>query len=185
MYWSDYNTEFSVANILIQLYTAIFKWILYYWPWRWPYWVETYFMFCWTTSLCSLFQMKPNRCTLLLSIFISATLHVSGNYVPIVRRTYCIYATLVFFTLCGWLSGLLVGMSLSSQPADQCRIDTVNSPDDGHIIARNMYRSCFRASLSLAILLQLWILIFPRSSLTSLRRVIPVVLIKLQCIEYV
>jgi hypothetical protein len=36
---------------------------------------------------------------LLLSIFISTSVHVSGNYVPIIRRTYCIYATPVFFTL--------------------------------------------------------------------------------------
>ena len=49
--------------------------------------------------LYSLFQMKPTRCTLLLSIFISTSLHVSGNYVPIVRRIYCICATLVFFTV--------------------------------------------------------------------------------------
>jgi len=42
-----------------------------------------------------LFQMKPTRCTLLLSTFISNFLHVSGNYVPIIRRIYCIYATLV------------------------------------------------------------------------------------------
>ena len=71
--------------------------------------------------LYNLFQMKPTRCTLLLSIFVSTSLHVSGNYVPIIRRTYCIYATLVFFTLCGWLSvwdetgwlsGVLVGMGL-------------------------------------------------------------------------
>ena len=61
---------------------------------------------------CSPFKMKPTRCTLLLSIFISTSVHVSGNYVPIIRRTYCIYATLVFFTLYGWLSGLLVGMRL-------------------------------------------------------------------------
>ena len=51
------------------------------------------------------FHMKPTRCTLLHSIFISASLHVSGNYVPIIWRTYCIYTTVVFFTLCGWLSG--------------------------------------------------------------------------------
>jgi len=56
---------------------------------------------------CSLLQMKPTRCTLMLSICIATSLHVSGNYVPIIRRTYCIYATLVFFTLYGWLSGLL------------------------------------------------------------------------------
>jgi len=56
-------------------------------------------------SLYNPFQMKPTRCTLLLSIFISTSLHVLGNYVPIITRTYCIYATLIFFTLYGWLSG--------------------------------------------------------------------------------
>ena len=58
-----------------------------------------------------LFQMKPTRCTLLLGIFISTSLHVSGNYVPIIRRTYCTYATLIFSTLHGWLSGLLVSIT--------------------------------------------------------------------------
>jgi len=61
-------------------------------------------------SLFNLFQITPARCTLLLSIFISTSLNVSGNYVPIIRRTYCIYATLVFFTLYGWLYVLLIGM---------------------------------------------------------------------------
>jgi len=32
-------------------------------------------------------QMKTTRCILLLSVFISTFLHVSGNYVPIIRRT--------------------------------------------------------------------------------------------------
>jgi len=50
--------------------------------------------------------MKPSRCILLLSVVISTSVCVSGNYVPIIRSTYCIYATLVLFTLCGWLSGL-------------------------------------------------------------------------------
>ena len=50
--------------------------------------------------------MKPTRCTLLLGVFISTSLHVSANHVPVIRRTYCFYATLVFFTLYGWLSGL-------------------------------------------------------------------------------
>jgi len=63
-------------------------------------------------SLYNLFQMKPTRCTLNLSIIISTSLHASGNYVPIIRRTYCIYAALVFFVLYWWLSGLLVGTSL-------------------------------------------------------------------------
>jgi len=62
--------------------------------------------FVYRASLYNLFQIKPTRRTLLLSIFISTSLHVSGNYVSIIRRTYCIYTTLVFFTLYGWLSGL-------------------------------------------------------------------------------
>ena len=72
------------------------------------------------TFLYNLFQMKPSRCILLLSIFISTSLHVSDNYVPIIRRTYCIYAKLVFFVLYGWLFGL----SVSSQPADQTATHT-------------------------------------------------------------
>ena len=56
----------------------------------------------------------------------------SGNSVPIIRRTYCIYATPVFFTLYG-----------QRQPPIQsekyrCRIDTVSPPDDGHVVDRNM-----------------------------------------------
>jgi hypothetical protein len=47
-----------------------------------------------------------------VGIFISTSLHVSGNYVPIIKRNYCIYATLVFFTLYGWLCGLLISTSL-------------------------------------------------------------------------
>ena len=51
------------------------------------------------------FQMKPTRCTLIVSIFISTSLHVSGNYVPVVRRNYCIYGTLVFLTMGDCLVG--------------------------------------------------------------------------------
>ena len=82
-------------------------------------------------SLYNLFQTKPTGCTLFVIIFISTFLHVSGNYVRIIRRTYSINATLVFFTLYGWLSGL-------QSEKYQCRIDTVSFPDDGHIVARNM-----------------------------------------------
>jgi hypothetical protein len=89
------------------------------------------------STLSYLFQMKPDRCTLLLSIFISTSLHVSGNHGPTIRRNYCICAILVFFTLYEWLSGLLQQPPTATY---QCRIDKVSSPDDGHIVARNMYR---------------------------------------------
>ena len=50
------------------------------------------------------------------------------------------YVKIVFLVLYGWLSGLL---QQNRQPPThsekyQCRTDTVNSPDDGHIVARNM-----------------------------------------------
>ena len=86
--------------------------------------LSTNYMFVDRASLCNLFQMKPARCTLLLSIFISTSVHVSSISVPIIRKTYSIYATLAFFILYGWLSGL----------------QTRQSPIQ-HIVARNMYRS--------------------------------------------
>ena len=86
--------------------------------------------------------MSPTRCTL-LNIFISTSLHVSDSYVPIIRRTYCIYATLVFFTLeqvdsFKKLHGLMSYNVIKILFTNHCRIDTVSSPDDGHIVARNV-----------------------------------------------
>jgi len=54
--------------------------------------------------------------------------------VPIIRRTYCIYATLIFFTLYGWLSGLRTRQVPIQTEKYQCRIDTVSISDDGHIV---------------------------------------------------
>jgi len=98
------------------------------------------FLLCsdYRVSLYNLFQIKPTRCRLLLSIFISTSLHVSGNYVPIIRRNYCIYATLVFFVLYGWQSGLQTKQPPIQSKKYQCRIYTVISPDDRHIVVRNM-----------------------------------------------
>ena len=79
---------------------------------------------CFVDRAClyNLFQMKPTRCTLLLSIFTSTSLHVSGNYVPIIRRIYCIYVTLVFFTLYGRLSyRFLVGKPEGKRPLGRPR----------------------------------------------------------------
>ena len=67
---------------------------------------------------------------------------------PIIRRNNCIYATLC---TC-YLSSMQGGMELSSIPpcipdshlyritGTKCRINTVVSPDDGHIVAQNMLR---------------------------------------------
>jgi len=67
-----------------------------------------------------------------------------GDYVPIIRRNNCIYATLgichcVWMTV--WYAGYASCIS-DSHPHrvtnTKCRIDAVVSPDDGHIVARNM-----------------------------------------------
>jgi len=77
------------------------------------------------------------------------SLHVSSDYVPIIRRNNCIYATLVT-CYSVWMTVWYAGWSflplciLDSHPhritSTKCRIHTVVSPDDGHIVARNMYR---------------------------------------------
>jgi len=54
-------------------------------------------------------------------MFIS-TLYVSGTHVPIIRRINCINATSV---IC----------HLHKLTYTRCRIDAINSPDDGHMVA--------------------------------------------------
>ena len=74
------------------------------------------------------------------------SLHVSGSHVPIIRRINCINTTSgichsVWMTV--WCAGL-DETAVSSKPAHQkviytrYRIYTINSPDDGHMAARNM-----------------------------------------------
>jgi len=48
---------------------------------------------------------------------------------------------LVFFTLYRRLTDLHTRRPLIRFERNECSIDTISSPDDGHIIARNMYRS--------------------------------------------
>jgi len=59
------------------------------------------------------------------------SLHVSGSHVPIIRRINCINTTSV---ICHSLSVIY------TVTYTRYRIDTINSPDDGHMDARNMYR---------------------------------------------
>ena len=90
-----------------------------------------------------LFQIKPTRCTILLSIFISTSVHVSGNYVPIIRTTYYLCDTGIFHSVwaADWSPGLQTRQTPIQSEKYRCRIDTVNSADDEHKGARNMYRS--------------------------------------------
>jgi len=75
-------------------------------------------------TLLAPLSFMSTRCTILLSRFISTSLlHVSVNYVPIITRAHCICAT---------------RQPPIQSEKYQCRTDTVSSPDDGHIVARNM-----------------------------------------------
>jgi len=78
------------------------------------------------------------------------SLRVSGNHVPIVRRINCINAisgichsvwTTVWYA--GW-DETAVSFQPDGRPyrvtCTRYRIDTVNSPDDGHMVVRNTYR---------------------------------------------
>jgi len=75
------------------------------------------------------------------------SLYVSGDYVPIIMRNNCIYATLgichsVWMTVryAGWNYSTLHTIQSSTQ-SDKYQVShKVISPDDGHIVARNMYR---------------------------------------------
>jgi len=84
-------------------------------------------------------------------IYIYQSLHVSGDYVPIIRRNYCVYATLgtcysVWMTVWyawwneteSFLPLCVPDSRLHRITSTKCRINTVVSPDDGHIVARNM-----------------------------------------------
>jgi len=61
------------------------------------------------------------------------SLHVSGSHVPIIRRIIVPVRHLVYVTLCRWRSGMQPAYHIN-QVSHWCN----NSPDDGHMAARNM-----------------------------------------------
>ena len=74
----------------------------------------------------------------------SFPLHVSSDYVSIIKRNNCIFATLGichFAWMTVWYAECTPCIP-DSYPhritSTKCLIDTVISPDDGHIVARNM-----------------------------------------------
>jgi hypothetical protein len=74
--------------------------------------------------------------------------HVSGSHAPIIRRINCINTTSgICVTVYRWPFGVQVWMRPAHQKVNytewhtRCRIDTINSLDDGHMAARNMWRT--------------------------------------------
>jgi hypothetical protein len=91
------------------------------------------------TCSCSILQINPTRSIILLSIFISLLFTC--------LRQSCTHYQEKLLYLCDtgichsvWVaSGLMVGVKVPIQSYKyQCRLDTVISPDDGHMVARNM-----------------------------------------------
>jgi len=89
-------------------------------------------------SLYNLFQMKPtyyiyfNFCT----CFGQLCAHHQKNLLYL-----CDTGIFRSVWVAVWSAGLQTRQPPIQSEKYQCRIDTASSPDDGHIVARNMYRS--------------------------------------------
>jgi len=103
-----------------------------------------------TSGICHPIHMIV-WCTGLDQILILSIVYVSGSHVPIIRRINCINTTSgichsIQTTI--WCAGLDETLIQTCTPNGhlyratytRCHIDTINSPDDGHVAARNMYR---------------------------------------------
>jgi hypothetical protein len=97
-------------------------------------------------SLCNLAN-KANLVHNFSNYVYFFSLHASGDYVPIIRRNNCIYATLgtcysvwMIVWYAGWneIPPCIPHSHLYRITSTKCHINTVVSPDDGHIIARSM-----------------------------------------------
>jgi hypothetical protein len=72
------------------------------------------------------------------------SLHVSGSHVPIIRRINCINTSGICRSvqMVVWCADLDETCTptghLYRVTYTRCRIDIINSPDDGHMAARNM-----------------------------------------------
>jgi len=77
-------------------------------------------------------------------LYIYQSLHVLGDYVPIIRRSNFICATLgtcysvwLTFWYAPW-AGRIQDSHPQRIASTKCHINTVVSHDDGHLVARNM-----------------------------------------------
>jgi hypothetical protein len=89
-----------------------------------------------TVHPCIILSIKPTWCTIFLSMFISFLYTFRATKCPSSGETNVFMQHLVPVILCGWLSGMHPYRITSTE----CHINTVVSPDNGHIVARNVYR---------------------------------------------
>ena len=69
-----------------------------------------------TVHPCVISQISPNKCTILLNIFISLLYMFRASMGPSLGVNYCIYATLDFVTLYGWLLVCWLDFNPTSRP---------------------------------------------------------------------
>ena len=93
-------------------------------------------------SLYNLLQIEPTWCTNFLNMLIAFLYMFRATMCPSSGENTVPMRHLVFVTLYRWQSGMHGGIP-DSHPYrvtnTRCRIGTVFSPDDGHIVARNIY----------------------------------------------
>jgi hypothetical protein len=100
---------------------------------------------CW--QIFTILQIESTWCTIFLNMFIVFLYVFRATMCPSSGEIIVPMRHLVFVTLYGWLSGMQDGIhsALHTRQSSKyrakntrCRISTVISPDDGHIVARNM-----------------------------------------------
>jgi len=99
-----------------------------------------------TVQTCTILQINPTRCTILLSIFVSLLYMFRATMCPSSGEITVSMRHLVFVTLYGWCLVCWLEWNSNQQTRrhpyrvtnTRCRMDTVISPDDGHMVARNM-----------------------------------------------
>ena len=109
---------------------------------------ETSFQFLNCRFLSALFHLifvnKPTWCRVFSYMFISILYMFRAAMCPSSGELIVSMRHLVYVTLCRWPSGMQFGTTcipdgqLHRVTYTRCRIDTINSPDDGHMAARNM-----------------------------------------------
>jgi len=127
-----------VGQLTVEYITVIntTRWLYSYLP------KFTRFFLC-LVHLASLYNLvnKANLVHIFSLVCLFFSVHVSGHYVSIIRRNNCIYATLgVYYSV--WVTVWYARCIPDSHPhritSTKCRINTTVSPEDGHIVARNM-----------------------------------------------
>ena len=91
---------------------------------------------------CSLFPSWSGQGLISTPNVYCFSLHVSGNYMPIIRRKYRTYVTpgICHSETCRWFKITICNFKPSTSfrvTNTWCRIGTVFSPDDGHVVEKS------------------------------------------------